>query len=59
MYAGNVIMFPEKMFQEVPLLIGTVRSNGAVSPMIRATPSKMAVTKPDFAAGSITWKNAL
>jgi hypothetical protein len=53
------MMFPEKTFQEVPLLIGTVSRRGAVSPMILATPKRIAVTKPDLAAGNITWKKAL
>jgi hypothetical protein len=59
MYAGKVMISPAKTFQEVPLLIGTVRRSGAVSPMILATPSKIAVTRPDLAAGRITWKKAL
>ena len=36
-----------------------VKSSGAVSPTMRAIPSKIAVTRPVFAAGMITKKNAL
>ena len=52
-------MPPSTRFKFVLLASEVVSSNGAVSPMIRATPSRTAVTRPDFAAGKVTMENAL
>ena len=52
-------MSPENGLTFVEGKYVTKTMSGAVSPMIRAAPSKHVVIIPERAAGKTTWKNAL
>ena len=51
---GTCSVMPANGLNSILWLMPTSSSNGAVSPMIRATPSMMPVTMPAMAVGSTT-----
>jgi len=56
MNQGRVAIDPSNGFKLTVLPPKAVNSSGAVSPATLATPKITAVTKPDLADGSTTWK---